>query len=81
VSLNLTSSASQAFGAYARTLTFEPLERNDDEILSRQQWTFIVTTKYKRKGKKILPQNVPLPDGINPGDGINGKEYMTTRIL
>ena len=32
-----------------------------------------VRTMHKQKDKKILPANVPLPDGINPGGGINGE--------
>jgi hypothetical protein len=82
VPLNLIEIASQAFGTYIQTLTFEPLDfdSNYDQILSRRDWEVIVAAKYKRKGKKVLPQNVPLPDGINPGGGINRKD-MTARIL
>jgi len=30
-----------------------------------------VGTMYKRKDKKKLPANVPLPDCVNPGGGVN----------
>ena len=30
-----------------------------------------VRTMYKRKDRKIRPANVPLPDGVNPGGGVN----------
>lgn len=45
-----------------------------EEVMTRQElqeYTAHIRTMYKRKGKKILPANVPLPDGINPGGGVN----------
>ena len=80
--LDLITLASQAFGAYVRTLIFEPLELNTDydQIISRRRWEDIVEAKYKKKGKKVLSQNVSLPNGINSGGGINDRD-MTARIL
>jgi hypothetical protein len=42
-----------------------------DQILSRDEWETEVRTIYKRKAKKVLPVNQPLPAGINPGGGVN----------
>ena len=80
--LDLITLASQAFGAYVRTLIFEPLELNTDydQIISRRRWEDIVEAKYKKKGKKVLSQNVSLSNGINSGGGINDRD-MTARIL
>ena len=64
---------------------------NDDEfeeIMTRQElldYVASIRTMHKRKDKKILPANVPLPDGINPGGGINrgiedgGKKELSTQ--
>jgi hypothetical protein len=50
--------------------------RNDDfrDVMTKKQleeYVAHINTMYKRKDKKVLPANVPLPDGINPGGGIN----------
>ena len=49
---------------------------NDDfcDVMTKQQlekYVAHINTMHKRKDKKVLPANVPLPDGINPGGGIN----------
>lgn len=63
--------------SHANAITIEIIDYCDDfdEILTSQQlWDYAasVRTLYKRKEKKVLPVNVPLPDGIKPGGGING---------
>ena len=50
--------------------------RNDDfrDVMTKQQleeYVAHINTMHKRKDKKILSINIPLPDGINPGGGIN----------
>ncbi len=42
-------------------------------LYTRRQWETIVNMMYKRKDRKILPVNQPLPDGISPGGNLNGK--------
>ena len=58
------------------TITIETINGNEfDQIMTKrelQDYIASVRTMHKRKDKKILPANVPLPDGINPGGGING---------
>ena len=54
----------------------ENLERCEVKLevlrLNRRERRGIVRTLYKRKGKKVLPANVPLEGGAPPGGGING---------
>jgi hypothetical protein len=56
-------------------VTIETENGNEfDQIMTKkelQEYTASVRTMHKRKDKKVLPANVPLPDGINPGGGIN----------
>ena len=43
------------------------------QVLSRRELREIVRhvrTLYKKKGVKVVPANIPLPDGINPGGGV-----------
>jgi transposase InsO family protein len=43
------------------------------QVLTRRELRKIVRdvrTLYKKKGVKVLPANIPLPDGINPGGGV-----------
>jgi len=58
--------------AHVRKITFESLQfdpsgeqKKYEWILNRKQWRAIVGTMYKRKGRKVFPANVPLPNGIN----------------
>ena len=37
-----------------------------------EEKTAEVKTMYKRKDKKVLPANVPLSGGVNPGGGVSG---------
>jgi hypothetical protein len=46
--------------------------RRYDEVLSRKECEAMVATMYKRKDRKVLPVNTPLPGGVNPGGGLNG---------
>jgi hypothetical protein len=59
--------------AQVRRITFDPVNffgldalRPEPTLLTRRQWEVWVRTLYKRKDRKVLPANVPLPDGINP---------------
>src|SRR5438045_2410039 len=36
-----------------------------------QELDFYIRTVYKRKDRKVNPVNIPLPDGVNPGGGMN----------
>ncbi|HMD13399.1 MAG TPA: hypothetical protein VKI62_02095, partial [Bacteroidota bacterium] len=54
-------------------ITIEDFKSGFEEVWSQWKWRAFVRTMYKRKGKKVLPSNVPLPDGINPGGGVNGR--------
>jgi hypothetical protein len=55
------------------TVETEDLEgRKYDGVLTRKDWAVTVQTMYKRRDKKVLLVNAPLPDGINPGGGVNG---------
>ena len=62
--------------ANVRSITFEPWQLDPigclRQVLNRNQWRAFTRTLYKRKGRKVLPANVPLPNGINPGGGVNG---------
>ena len=49
------------------------LRRRMEQVWTKQQWEVWVRTMYKRKGKKIHPVNVLLPDGIKPGGSVNMK--------
>ena len=58
------------------TTNDEEMTNNEefDEIMTKQElekYVAQVSTMYKRKDKKILPMNVPLPNGVNPGGGVN----------
>jgi len=56
-------------------ITIETTDNNEFEAIMKKQeleeYSAYVETMYKRKDKKILPANVPLPDGVNPGGGVN----------
>ena len=40
-------------------------------FVSMQELDFYIRTVYKRKDRKVNPVNIPLPDGVNPGGGMN----------
>ena len=52
------------------TAPYVDLKRKMEQVWTKQQWEVWVRTMYKRKGKKIHPVNVPLPDGIKPGGDV-----------
>jgi len=56
-------------------ITIETTDNNEFEAIMKKQeleeYSAYVETMYKRKDKKILPTNVPLPEGVNPGGGVN----------
>jgi len=58
-----------------RSISFDCRDLVDGfrDILSRKQWRALLWTMYKRKGKKILPRNIPLPSGKTPGGDLNQK--------
>ena len=69
----VTQHALNELSPNVRKLTFEPLQFDPggargkyELVLNRKQWRAIVRTMYKRKDRKVLPANVPLPDGVNP---------------
>jgi len=69
-----------ALSQVVRSISFDSVDFGDSlddfrEVLTRKQWRAFVRTMYKRKGKKILPKNVPLPSGETPGGGINSGEF------
>ena len=44
------------------------------EVLMKKELEKVVAavrTIYKRKDRKVRPVNAPLPEGINPGGGVN----------
>jgi RNase H-like domain found in reverse transcriptase/Integrase zinc binding domain len=43
-------------------------------MLNRRERRAMVRTLYKRKGRKVLPANIPLEHGEAPGGGVNGDE-------
>jgi len=55
------------------TITIETTDSNEFEAIMKKQeleeYSAYVETMYKRKDKKILPTNAPLPDGVNPDSG------------
>ena len=57
------------------TITIETANGGDyEDIMTKRElerYLAQVRTMYKRKDKKIRPANVPLPDGVNPGGGVN----------
>jgi RNase H-like domain found in reverse transcriptase len=60
------------FQAQKFTLEYEMEREAMEQIMSRRRWDRWVRTMYKRKGKKVHPANVPLPDGIKPEGGFDG---------
>ena len=68
-----------------RKLTFEPLQFDPggvrgkyELVLNRKQWRAIVRTMHKRKDRKVLPANVPLPDGVNPNSAPSPASTLAT---
>ena len=64
------------------TITIEDSDGFDEIMTKRELKKYVasVQTMYKRKNKKILPANVPLPDGINPGGGVNLKSGVNDGV-
>ena len=71
--ISITQHMLNELSSYIRKLTFESLQFDPggargkyELILNRKQWRAIVRMMYKRKDRKVLPANIPLPDDINP---------------
>ena len=45
-----------------------------DYVVSKGEWEAFIETMYKRKGKKVLPVNIPLQGGEPPGGSDNGED-------
>ena len=45
-----------------------------DYVVSNGEWEAFIGTMYKRKGKKVLPVNIPLQGGEPPGGSDNGED-------
>ena len=43
-------------------------------VISKKEWETLIATMYKRKGKKVLPVNIPLKGGEPPGGSVNGED-------
>ena len=41
------------------------------QVQSKMELETFIATLYKRKGKKVLPVNVPLQHGVPPGGNLN----------
>jgi hypothetical protein len=65
------------------TITIETANGGDyEDIMTKRElekYAAQVRTMYKRKDKKIRPANVPLPDGVNPGGGVNWESIESNR--
>jgi hypothetical protein len=62
----------QDFIAQTFTLDYEMEKEELDQLWTRREWRAWSRTMYKKKGKKVHPMNVPLPDGIKPEGGVVG---------